>query len=156
MIADVLKAQFRYNWSVIRRNTAGISHEESLVQPVAAGNCMNWILGHILVNRNSVLRLLRVSPIEIPEHERYQRGSSALSRTTPVRSLQSILKDIGTTQYMIDAELSSRSDSDLAARVDHGDDPIAMLLAGLSFHESYHAGQVGLLRRLIGKDGAIE
>jgi hypothetical protein len=27
--------------------------------------------------------------------------------------------------------------------------------AGLSFHESYHLGQCGLLRRLLGKAGAI-
>ncbi|MBU1676531.1 DinB family protein, partial [bacterium] len=33
---------------------------------------------------------------------------------------------------------------------------VGSLLAGLAFHESYHCGQLGLLRRLLGKDGVIK
>jgi hypothetical protein len=29
-------------------------------------------------------------------------------------------------------------------------------LSRLNFHESYHAGQIGLLRRIAGKEGAIK
>ena len=28
-------------------------------------------------------------------------------------------------------------------------------LMGLAFHEAYHAGQIGILRRVIGKEGVI-
>ena len=34
-------------------------------------------------------------------------------------------------------------------------DTLGWRLAFLQFHEAYHAGQLGLLRRLLGKDGAI-
>jgi hypothetical protein len=36
------------------------------------------------------------------------------------------------------------------------EETIGSLLAGLLFHESYHIGQLGLLRRLVGKDGIIK
>jgi len=36
------------------------------------------------------------------------------------------------------------------------DVPKAIALAGLVFHEAYHVGQTGLLRRIAGKGGAIE
>ena len=35
------------------------------------------------------------------------------------------------------------------------DETLETLIAGLSFHESYHAGQTGILRRLLGYPGAI-
>ena len=38
---------------------------------------------------------------------------------------------------------------------DNPDETIGSLLAGLSFHEAYHAGQIGLLRRIVGKQGAL-
>ena len=33
---------------------------------------------------------------------------------------------------------------------------VGSLLAGLLFHEAYHVGQTGVLRRLIGMDGALK
>jgi uncharacterized damage-inducible protein DinB len=35
------------------------------------------------------------------------------------------------------------------------DETVRSLLALVSFHQAYHAGQTGLLRRIAGKDGAI-
>ena len=29
-------------------------------------------------------------------------------------------------------------------------------IPGLSFHEAYHAGQMGVLRRVVGKNGVIQ
>jgi hypothetical protein len=39
----------------------------------------------------------------------------------------------------------------------HRSPEIAILsqLAAVQFHQSYHAGQLGVLRRIAGKDGAI-
>jgi len=45
-------------------------------------------------------------------------------------------------------------DSDLGSADTKGS--LAAKLAGLQFHEAYHAGQLGLLRRIAGKKGAIQ
>lgn len=43
--------------------------------------------------------------------------------------------------------------ADFERKLENGN--VGERLAFLQFHESYHAGQVGLLRRLLGKDGVI-
>ena len=34
--------------TVVKRNLEGLTHEESLVQPQPGGNCLNWIVGHLV------------------------------------------------------------------------------------------------------------
>jgi uncharacterized damage-inducible protein DinB len=36
------------------------------------------------------------------------------------------------------------------------DETIGSLLAAIAFHEAYHAGQLGLLRRLAGREGVMK
>lgn len=38
---------------------------------------------------------------------------------------------------------------------DESNETIRERITGVLFHQTYHVGQTGLLRRLIGKDGAI-
>lgn len=33
---------------ILRLNVAGLTHEESLIQPRPGGNCLNWVMGHLL------------------------------------------------------------------------------------------------------------
>jgi len=37
-----------------------------------------------------------------------------------------------------------------------GDEEKLKNITGLSFHEAYHAGQLGVLRRIAGKEGALK
>ena len=56
--AEDLIGAFERNLSVMKRQLAGLTHEDCLQQPASRGNCMNWVLGHIADARNSVLRML--------------------------------------------------------------------------------------------------
>ena len=58
--------------NVVRLNLEGISHEQSLIQPQPAGNCSNWVVGHLVTIYNKVLPLLEQTPVE----------SAAISVTT--------------------------------------------------------------------------
>ena len=66
------------------------------------------------------------------------------------------------------AEAATRMDAGLAALTDATldqpglqtvgatvDESFRVSLTSLLFHQAYHAGQTGIIRRLIGKDGAI-
>ncbi len=39
---------------------------------------------------------------------------------------------------------------------DDENETVGSLLAGLAFHEAYHTGQLGILRRVSGADGAVK
>src|SRR5258707_13686376 len=71
-----LSDAFARNMNVIGRQTAGLTHADSLLQPAMRGNCLNWVLGHIAASRNVILRMLGEEPVLTVEYaERYKRGS---------------------------------------------------------------------------------
>jgi hypothetical protein len=53
--AETLAEYYGLTYRVIKRQLDGVSHEESLVQPPFRGNCLNWVLGHIVCSRAEVL-----------------------------------------------------------------------------------------------------
>ncbi len=69
-----------------------------------------------------------------------------------------MLADFDEAQEAIVARLGQISEEELDVLVPwFGENqPKAVALAGLVFHETYHLGQTGLLRRVIGREGAIK
>ena len=59
---ELLINLFEINLHVVRRQTEGLSHEDSLIQPPFRGNCLNWVLGHIVATRNQIMTLLESQP----------------------------------------------------------------------------------------------
>ena len=70
---------------------------------------------------------------------------------------EQMLADFDASQDAIIAGLSEISDEELDVLVPwFGEEaPKSVALAGLIFHETYHLGQTGLLRRVVGREGAI-
>lgn len=46
------------NLNIVKSQTQGLSHADSLLQLPFRGNCMNWVLGHIATTRNAMLQFL--------------------------------------------------------------------------------------------------
>ena len=155
MTAEGLKLLFGYNYYTMGVNARDLTHEESLIGPEPGGNCANWVLGHIVQNRGAVLQLLGEKPVWADaEGERYKRGSAPVAGDTAgTKPFPEILEALDRSQERLLAGLSRAKDEDLGAVETKGS--LAAKLAGLQFHEAYHAGQLGLLRRIAGKEGAI-
>ena len=159
MDARDLHYLFDLNRVVLHANAAGLTHNESLRAPEPAGNCLNWVLGHIVATRHAILKLVRQEgwwPAETVDL--YKRGSVRLSADSPVRRWESLLEDFDRSQALLSDALDRMTPEDLSApggKAPTGDVDLAGRLAFLQFHEAYHIGQIGVLRRLAGKDGAI-
>ena len=150
MNRESLEVLFGANFHVIQVNTNGITQEESMVQPQPAGNCINWVLGHIVVHRNKILRLVGQPAVWNDDLAApYDRGSVPMRDPMAAQPLSKILEDLVRSQEILIGALGAMSDEDMK-RDDAGEK-----LTWLSFHETYHAGQIGLLRRIAGKDGMI-
>ena len=155
MDSESLEMLFGYNHSTLHENIAGLSHTDSLIQPHPGGNCLNWVLGHIVATRNQVLKLLNKEPILSEEEAAlYKRGSPPVTDGARALPLERLMSDLDLSQKLIVAGLKEASESDLMSRA--GNETVGRQLALLHFHEAYHAGQAGLLRRLAGKEGAIK
>lgn len=152
---------FRISHYAITVNLEGFTHEDSLLQPPGAGNCVNWVLGHIVASRNGALRLLGEEPVlHGAVAERYKRGSAPIANQRDAAPLDLLVKALDESQERILGALGRATQLDLnkpaaVPGVPAGDTSVGGQLAFLHFHESYHSGQLGLLRRLAGKAGAI-
>lgn len=156
---EILLTQLGYLKLALETNLAGVDHDESLTQPPGGGNCLNWVLGHLVASRDITLELLGRDPTWGPEKAaRYARGSEPVTGPEEaVVPLEEILTDLETSRQAIVEGLHAISDEELDVLVPWfgRDEPKSVALAGLVFHESYHVGQTGVLRRLTGREGAI-
>jgi uncharacterized damage-inducible protein DinB len=160
--ADLAK-MYEFSYAAINRNLDGLSHEESLRAPqLNGGNCLNWVLGHTITARNTVLKLIGGNAVFTGEKVAlYQRGSTPAEaeKYLDLATLRGFLDD---SQQQLIPALSLLSEEALAQSVPEAyrrpplTGSIGDALIRLHYHEGYHNGQMGLLRRIAGRDGAIK
>ena len=156
--AETLIQSFGLTHQLIRMQTDGLCHEDSLLQPPFRGNCLNWVLGHILEGRNTALTLLGESPIWDKEKvSRYERGSDAITESERALPLEGLLEDLDRSQRQIAAVLRHTTPEELGTVVPYrgSQRPLGQALASQHWHETYHTGQLELLRQLAGTDDAV-
>jgi len=160
-LAGVLSLQYQFTASTFRLNVKGVSHAESLQAPGEAGNCLNWIAGHIVSARNGILGLLDLPPVRPREQmTRYLRGSDRLTDPAGAIDFAELLSDFDKSQDKLVEALARVTPEKLAEPLPPDRNPFQVdnlgeMLATLAFHESYHVGQLGVVRRLIGKEPGI-
>ena len=158
---DLLVAQLGFTHFVIKANTSGLRHRDSLVQPAPGGNCLNWVLGHMLVARNEFMEFLGLEPLwDTQEREPYKRAGPPLADPDEAMAFDRLLADLDATQQALTEALGQLPGERLAEKAPSSptNDPnetVGSLIAGFVFHDAYHAGQTGLLRRIAGREGAI-
>lgn len=154
--------QFGLCTHVLDRNLSQLSEEESLTAPQKGGNCLNWVLGHITRTRNGALRLLGQKPLFPEEDFRAydDNGGVAFSAETalPFNELKRRFKALQ-EPWVRGLNQISKETLEQPAPISPTNNPnetVGSLLAALAFHEAYHIGQTGMLRRVVGKEGMIK
>ena len=154
MSAETVLLQIRACRDVVKRNVGDVTHEESLRSFQPAGNGLNWTLGHLVATRGSFLRGLGSEPVWTEEECRtYDRHSPPLTDPSRAKPLAEIWKAYDETQARLERALEGLPPASLKASLPPGAPFKTMgeLVAFLGVHDSYHTGQTGLVRRLLGK-----
>jgi uncharacterized damage-inducible protein DinB len=118
---------------------------------------MNWVVGHVLHVYAQLLRGLGQTPvIPVESLARYARGSSPLRDGEAALRFEDLVAAWDASAERVDAGLATLTAEALEAPgpAEFGD-TTREFLCFLLFHQAYHAGQTGILRRLAGKAGAI-
>jgi len=157
--SNELAVAYGRNIEIIKMQTEGLTHADSVLQPPVRGNCMNWVLGHIAQHRSSLLVSLGLDPIlSDAEGARYVRGSEPVTEDgDDILELSDMLERLAVSQERLSAFLDSCDDAAMERQVHSfmGETTASELLFFLYFHETYHTGQTELLRQLAGTDDAI-
>lgn len=151
---------FDRNVSIIKRQTAGLTHADSLIQLPFRANCMNWLIGHILTNRNNVMKLLQTEPTFDPA-----RATRYVSESEPVTGegegvipLEDLLAELDRSQARLAERLTAITPEELEQQVaffGNSTMSVAEWLIFFFFHDTYHVGQTEIMRQAAGKDDKV-
>ncbi len=151
MNASEIAEVFGRNLNKLEQNLEGLSSMDFLVRVSEDGSHLNWLLGHVLHARMQLLRELGgfVHPDESLLEAAYARGTHASNAETfPTQILRDALRD---NQIALETTLIETDLTQPAAR----QGSLADRAAFMAWHETYHIGQSGVLRRLAGKVGMV-
>ena len=149
---------FELNQRMIRLQTEGITHQESLIQPSFKGNCMNWVLGHIVENRNNILEAMGLKKIWNDEKcYFYKRGSNPITPDSKCLNFDELLGDLEISLETLLPHLRSLPEGfyNLENKPENVRNTKLDKLTFYLWHETYHIGQLELLRQLAGKNDSI-
>lgn len=136
-----------YNHYAVNKNLESVSHEESLINPPKGGNCINMVLGHIVTARDSLLKTFGFEEMcDEKTGKMYAQKAPPLEVENAI-DINELLRMYNESQEKIMNVLPQQNLS--------GEEEKIKNIVGLAFHEAYHAGQIGILRRVIGKEGLI-
>jgi hypothetical protein len=159
---EVFRNQVRMSHRTVQANTGGVTHEESLVQPQPNGNCLNFVLGHLLWVYAQSLPLVGQEPPLTPDAlNRYRRGAPPLTDPSDALPFDQLLQAWDTASQRFEAGLGTLTPEAMERPMPGPNsegaltETVRSLLGIIMFHQAYHAGQTGVLRRIAGKPGAI-
>ena len=144
---------------LLRMNLEGVTHEESLIGPAAGGNCLNWVVGHLVTAYNNLLPGIGGQPVwDEARQAVYDRGAEPITAEAAL-PLEQLLADYEEAHARVVGRIAELTDDELAAPahfspIQNPDETIGSLIDLVAFHQSYHTGQTGLLRRIAGHEGA--
>jgi uncharacterized damage-inducible protein DinB len=157
---DLWRHQTRMTRAVVGANLAGLTHEDSLAQPRPGGNCLNWVLGHLLSVYDGMLPLVKQEPVMGEGAlKRYVRGAAPIQDRDEALDFQQMLSAWNQALDRVDAGLAGLTPDELDRPVKsptgNPNETLRSLITTVMFHQAYHAGQTAVLRRIAGKEGAI-
>ena len=145
-----LAGSYGRNLGNIQKVMDGITDSECNYQPPFNSNCINWVLGHILNNRNRAIQFLGEKPILTEEqHKRYGYGSPPVCTAEPgVLTVGQMMELLLESQPRIEAGMAAISAAELAREVEYARRKMTVeqaLLMGVC-HDFTHTGELTILR----------
>jgi len=140
---------------ILLKQVEGLTHADSLIQPQPGGNCLNWVIGHLVENLVDTLKTLGgETPSDLPDLGHYVYGSEPILCDAPGVIVLQVLIDAydRLTNYITD-HLAQMNPADLEEEIDfwQGKRRRGYVAFYFFFHNTYHLGQLEQLRNLAGK-----
>lgn len=149
------------NYRTLLRQISGLTHEQSLLQPPFRGNCLNWVVWHVVMSRERMLLLVDADPVWTAEPRmRYERNSEPITDSKDALHFDKIVADLGVLHERLVSRLQAITADDLnVGKVPYNlpadPEPVWDWLQFLLWHETYHIGNTELLRQLAGTNDKV-
>jgi uncharacterized damage-inducible protein DinB len=154
-----LRYLFESNHSAVRRLLDDITEDESMVCGKDNISHIRWQTGHMVYSAALTLKMLH-DTADIPElwHTLFGRGSTISDNADEYPSLKELRDKLYDLYDQMEKRLDTITDEDFdkQAIIAPGFEPTSC--NGTLFfctHEFYHAGQIAIIRKVLGRDRAF-
>ena len=153
-----LANRYRFNEGLLQMATGGFADAMWTHEPEGGGNTAHWILGHVTFARRGALRMAGADlPVE-PWEEAFGKGATPGSGED-YPSIRELTEMFGSAGDRISEHFAAMTDEAAAApsprEFPDGSNTVGDAMHFMYFHETYHLGQIGYIRRLEGLPGFI-
>jgi hypothetical protein len=134
---------------LLRAAVEGLSDEQLRRKGSPSNNDMLWIAAHLATVRHVMARMLGLD-VPIPWEARFGRGAEARDPEPPIAE---ILARFDEASAALMDRYERLRDDDLNApcgRFPSTDQTVGGAIHFLTFHDGYHLGQLGFLRKMAG------
>ncbi len=149
------RTAFGNNVRLLELNGAGLTPELAAKRPANGVASAAWIVGHLVMTRQRILKLLGASLPEDPAWgQHYARGGPGASAHLDWAGLVEAFR---ATDLDLKKAFQALADWDRPTLNPAlgTEQPLEQVLAFLYMHECYHLGQIGIIRKLHGLPGAL-
>jgi uncharacterized damage-inducible protein DinB len=149
---EKLSQGFQTNNWLINKHAEGVTHAGSLANLPVRANTFNWVLGHILQARSGLLQLLGEDGLVSEEVKAVYATNSPSPASNTAVPLTELLALLDQSTERIATAIHNASDETLTPLFDEErGTTVADRIAGLNWHETYHTGQLEILRQAAGE-----
>ena len=148
-----IKGMFKFNTDIINKAIADVKDEDWFRTPGDDSNHLLWMLGHVVVHRGMVLKLLgndwntEWSPL-------FARGAERRVDASEYPSVDEMRDAWNQISEQLKATLNESSAEKLGSSAPEGmpsfDKTVSGSVAFFAFHDCYHTGQMSFLRKWLG------
>lgn len=154
MTIHTIIAQFELQTGWFLNALEDISDEESNQQADAQQNPVKWVAGHLTDARMTIFSILSGQEINTHYKSHFGKGTSnVLDATFP--TIEQIKADWIAVSSRLKSALQNAPGAQLAAKppfqTSIPDETLQGLVAYFAMHESFHIGQLSILRKLLNK-----
>jgi len=151
-----LSKRFAFNDGFLQQLTEGFEPTDWLHRP-GEGNHAQWLVGHLAATRRSALRLLELRAEEEPWEQHFDMDCKPTPQSddiAPELLVEAFVKNGEVLREHI-AQMTAEAGAAEFRSFPDGSHTVDGGMHFLHFHECYHLGQIGLLRRAVGKAGLV-
>ncbi len=153
----IVAQNFQMGDALFERALSDVSNEHIHRRIDQRGNSLLWLAGHITTSRYAVARLIGL-PDKCPFGELFGRGvpSKPDDEYPSIKEIKLAFAELSEKlKAQFEKLMPEDYEKEVVERYPTARHDVLHALSFLSFHEAYHVGQMGLIRRLLGYDQLV-
>ncbi len=157
MNIETMKIQLEFSQFILKKALDGLEPADTFLTTGDKGNGIHWVLGHILQSRDHFLSHLGIDPVFAADGGgRYGMGADPITREEDGLAHARMMELLDVSYAAMNTGLDALDPARFEEMTpwqpgSEHKDKLGRLLPGLISHETYHIGQIGLLRVLTGR-----